>query len=59
MAERPLWDWGIHFPRDILPLPQLNPEVAKAERHGTTMPAAAPPWRQVLHCRIAMLDCKT
>jgi pimeloyl-ACP methyl ester carboxylesterase len=24
MAERPLWDWGIHFPRDILPLPQLR-----------------------------------
>jgi len=24
MAERPLWDWGIHFPRDILPLPQLT-----------------------------------
>lgn len=24
MAERPLWDWGIHFPRDVLPLPQLT-----------------------------------
>ena len=24
MAERPLWDWGIHFPRDILPLPQIT-----------------------------------
>lgn len=24
MAERPLWDWGIHFPRDILPIPQLT-----------------------------------
>lgn len=24
MAQRPLWDWGIHFPRDILPLPQLT-----------------------------------
>ena len=23
MAQRPLWDWGIHFPRDILPLPQI------------------------------------
>ena len=21
MAERPLWDWGIHFPRDLLPVP--------------------------------------
>ncbi|HUS61879.1 MAG TPA: alpha/beta fold hydrolase, partial [Acidimicrobiales bacterium] len=21
MAERPIWDWGLHFPRDILPLP--------------------------------------
>ena len=21
MAERPLWDWGIHFPRDMLPVP--------------------------------------
>ncbi|MGI8792357.1 MAG: alpha/beta fold hydrolase [Acidimicrobiales bacterium] len=24
MAERPLWDWGIHFPRDILPIPQIT-----------------------------------
>lgn len=24
MAERPLWDWGIHFPRDVLPFPQLT-----------------------------------
>ena len=24
MADRPLWDWGIHFPADILPLPQLT-----------------------------------
>ncbi|MBW3651088.1 MAG: alpha/beta hydrolase [Actinobacteria bacterium] len=24
MAERPLWDWGIHFPGDILPFPQLT-----------------------------------
>jgi pimeloyl-ACP methyl ester carboxylesterase len=24
MAERPLWDWGIHFPRDILPLRQIT-----------------------------------
>ncbi|HEX7166546.1 MAG TPA: alpha/beta hydrolase [Acidimicrobiales bacterium] len=24
MAERPLWDWGIHFPADVLPLPQLT-----------------------------------
>jgi pimeloyl-ACP methyl ester carboxylesterase len=24
MAERPLWDWGLHFPRDVLPLPQLT-----------------------------------
>lgn len=24
MAERPLWDWGIHFPRDILPVPQIR-----------------------------------
>jgi pimeloyl-ACP methyl ester carboxylesterase len=24
MAQRPLWDWGLHFPRDILPLPQLT-----------------------------------
>ncbi len=24
MAERPLWDWGIHFPRDVLPLPQIT-----------------------------------
>lgn len=24
MAERPIWDWGIHFPRDILPLPQIT-----------------------------------
>ncbi len=23
MAQRPLWDWGIHFPSDILPLPHL------------------------------------
>ncbi|MHB8669169.1 MAG: alpha/beta fold hydrolase [Acidimicrobiales bacterium] len=24
MAERPLWDWGIHLPRDVLPVPQLT-----------------------------------
>jgi pimeloyl-ACP methyl ester carboxylesterase len=24
MADRPLWDWGIHFPRDILPVPQVR-----------------------------------
>ena len=24
MAERPLWDWGLHFPSDILPLPQIT-----------------------------------
>jgi len=24
MAERPLWDWGIHFPRDILPAGQIR-----------------------------------
>jgi len=24
MAERPIWDWGLHFPGDILPLPQLT-----------------------------------
>ena len=24
MAERPIWDWGLHFPRDILPFPQLT-----------------------------------
>jgi len=24
MAERPLWDWGLHFPSDILPIPQLR-----------------------------------
>lgn len=24
MAERPLWDWGIHFPADILPLRQVR-----------------------------------
>jgi pimeloyl-ACP methyl ester carboxylesterase len=24
MAERPLWDWGIHFPGDVLPLPQIR-----------------------------------
>jgi pimeloyl-ACP methyl ester carboxylesterase len=24
IAERPLWDWGLHFRSDILPLPQLT-----------------------------------
>src|SRR5207253_2055908 len=24
LAERPLWDWGLHFPGDIFPLPQLR-----------------------------------
>jgi pimeloyl-ACP methyl ester carboxylesterase len=24
MAERPLWDWGLHFPGDVLPLPQVT-----------------------------------
>jgi pimeloyl-ACP methyl ester carboxylesterase len=23
MAERPWWDWGIHFPRDLIPFPHL------------------------------------
>ena len=24
MAKRPLWDWGLHFPSDVLPLRQLR-----------------------------------
>lgn len=24
MAQRPLWDWGIHFPSDILPIPHIT-----------------------------------
>lgn len=24
MAERPLWDWGIHFPGDVMPFPQIT-----------------------------------
>ena len=24
ITERPLWDWGLHFPRDVLPLRQLR-----------------------------------
>jgi pimeloyl-ACP methyl ester carboxylesterase len=24
MAQRPLWDWGLHFPRDVMPLRQLR-----------------------------------
>jgi pimeloyl-ACP methyl ester carboxylesterase len=24
MAERPLWDWGVHFPSDVLPLAQFR-----------------------------------
>jgi pimeloyl-ACP methyl ester carboxylesterase len=24
MADRPLWDWGLHFPTDIWPLPQAT-----------------------------------
>jgi pimeloyl-ACP methyl ester carboxylesterase len=24
LTERPLWDWGIHFPSDLLPVPQLT-----------------------------------
>ena len=24
LAERPLWDWGLHFPSDLLPVPQLT-----------------------------------
>ncbi len=24
MAERPLWDWGIHFPGDVMPIAQLR-----------------------------------
>ena len=24
MTERPLWDWGLHLPRDILPLPHVR-----------------------------------
>jgi pimeloyl-ACP methyl ester carboxylesterase len=24
IARRPLWDWGLHFPGDILPLPQAT-----------------------------------
>ena len=24
MAERPLWDWGLHFPGDVMPLGQLT-----------------------------------
>jgi pimeloyl-ACP methyl ester carboxylesterase len=24
LAERPLWDWGVHFPADLLPLRQIT-----------------------------------
>jgi pimeloyl-ACP methyl ester carboxylesterase len=24
MAQRPLWDWGIHFPRDLMPFRQVT-----------------------------------
>ena len=24
MADRPLWDWGIHFPRDLAPWPHVT-----------------------------------
>jgi pimeloyl-ACP methyl ester carboxylesterase len=24
LAERPLWDWGLHFPSDVWPLPQAS-----------------------------------
>ena len=24
VAQRPLWDWGLHFPSDVLPLRQLR-----------------------------------
>jgi pimeloyl-ACP methyl ester carboxylesterase len=24
LAERPLWDWGLHFPADVWPLPQAR-----------------------------------
>ncbi len=24
MAERPLWDWGLHFPSDVWPIPQAT-----------------------------------
>jgi pimeloyl-ACP methyl ester carboxylesterase len=24
MSERPLWDWGLHFPSSVLPIPQLT-----------------------------------
>ena len=24
MADRPLWDWGIHFPSDLLPIPNFT-----------------------------------
>jgi pimeloyl-ACP methyl ester carboxylesterase len=24
MAERPLWDWGLHFPADVMPLRQVR-----------------------------------
>lgn len=24
MAERPIWDWGLHFPRDIFPIGQIT-----------------------------------
>ncbi|MBI2708153.1 MAG: alpha/beta hydrolase [Actinobacteria bacterium] len=24
MAERPLWDWGLHFPGDVWPIPQAT-----------------------------------
>jgi pimeloyl-ACP methyl ester carboxylesterase len=24
VAQRPLWDWGLHFPKDVLPIRQLR-----------------------------------
>jgi pimeloyl-ACP methyl ester carboxylesterase len=37
MAERPLWDWGLHLPADVLPIPQLTrvlPVIARAALHN-------------------------
>ena len=45
IAERPLWDWGLHFPADVWPLPQAARCCRSMLEELLPNLRAQPPWR--------------
>ena len=43
IAERPLWDWGLHFPSDVWPIRQATRVLPVGPGRGASAPGDAPP----------------